>query len=182
VSGPAPSPAVRSSSLDQRPPAGHRAPAPAALRSVVPSLPATAPGQSISGKNSLVTAPSPGQAAGVGSHSAQAHSLRGLTKQPPRGGQDAHQPGLQQARARPSIRTPARCHLPDSRLSLVSDIRSGRPGLPRSSSAQAHRSGRSARKGRPDLPLLEACAAICKSCGDECERHPNMQHCRVCAG
>jgi hypothetical protein len=32
-------------------------------------------------------------------------------------------------------------------------------------------------------PLLEACAVICKSCGDECERHAQMhEHCRVCAG
>jgi hypothetical protein len=31
-------------------------------------------------------------------------------------------------------------------------------------------------------PLLEACLAICKSCGDECERHARMHaHCRVCA-
>ena len=31
-------------------------------------------------------------------------------------------------------------------------------------------------------PLLEACVAICKSCGDECERHARMhEHCRVCA-
>jgi uncharacterized membrane protein len=30
-------------------------------------------------------------------------------------------------------------------------------------------------------PLLEACAAICKSCGDECERHAHHAHCRVCA-
>jgi hypothetical protein len=30
-------------------------------------------------------------------------------------------------------------------------------------------------------PLLEACVAICKSCGDECERHAQMhEHCRVC--
>jgi hypothetical protein len=30
-------------------------------------------------------------------------------------------------------------------------------------------------------PLLEACIAICKSCGDECGRHaPHMAHCRVC--
>jgi len=30
-------------------------------------------------------------------------------------------------------------------------------------------------------PLLEACATICKSCGDECERHaPHHAHCRVC--
>jgi uncharacterized membrane protein len=32
------------------------------------------------------------------------------------------------------------------------------------------------------VPLLEACAAVCKSCGDECERHARMhEHCRVCA-
>jgi uncharacterized membrane protein len=31
-------------------------------------------------------------------------------------------------------------------------------------------------------PLLEACAAVCRSCGDECERHAQMhEHCRVCA-
>ena len=31
-------------------------------------------------------------------------------------------------------------------------------------------------------PLLEACAGICKSCGEECERHARMhEHCRVCA-
>ncbi len=30
-------------------------------------------------------------------------------------------------------------------------------------------------------PLLEACVAICRSCGDECERHAHMLHCRVCA-
>jgi len=30
--------------------------------------------------------------------------------------------------------------------------------------------------------LLEACVAVCKSCGDECERHAhNHPHCRVCA-
>jgi hypothetical protein len=30
-------------------------------------------------------------------------------------------------------------------------------------------------------PLVQACVAICKSCGDECERHaPTMAHCRVC--
>lgn len=30
--------------------------------------------------------------------------------------------------------------------------------------------------------LLEACATVCKSCGDECEGHANMhEHCRVCA-
>ena len=31
-------------------------------------------------------------------------------------------------------------------------------------------------------PLLEACVAICASCGDECERHASRHaHCRVCA-
>jgi len=31
-------------------------------------------------------------------------------------------------------------------------------------------------------PLLESCVAICRSCGDECERHAKMHaHCRVCA-
>jgi hypothetical protein len=30
-------------------------------------------------------------------------------------------------------------------------------------------------------PLLQACAASCKSCGDECGRHSRMhEHCRVC--
>jgi len=29
--------------------------------------------------------------------------------------------------------------------------------------------------------LVGACAAICQSCGDECERHAHMPHCRVCA-
>ena len=30
-------------------------------------------------------------------------------------------------------------------------------------------------------PLLESCVAICRSCGDECERHAAMHaHCRVC--
>jgi hypothetical protein len=30
--------------------------------------------------------------------------------------------------------------------------------------------------------LLAACAAICRSCGDECQRHgAHMEHCRVCA-
>jgi hypothetical protein len=30
-------------------------------------------------------------------------------------------------------------------------------------------------------PLLEACVATCKSCGDECARHaPHYEHCRVC--
>ena len=31
-------------------------------------------------------------------------------------------------------------------------------------------------------PLLESCVAICKSCGDECERHAREhEHCRICA-
>jgi hypothetical protein len=31
-------------------------------------------------------------------------------------------------------------------------------------------------------PLLEACAASCRSCAEECERHARMhEHCRVCA-
>ncbi|MGP8002138.1 MAG: four-helix bundle copper-binding protein [Streptosporangiaceae bacterium] len=31
-------------------------------------------------------------------------------------------------------------------------------------------------------PLLEACAASCRSCGDECEHHAAMHpHCRLCA-
>jgi uncharacterized membrane protein len=31
-------------------------------------------------------------------------------------------------------------------------------------------------------PLLEACIAICRNCGDECERHAQHHaHCRVCA-
>ena len=32
------------------------------------------------------------------------------------------------------------------------------------------------------MPLLQACVAICKSCGEECERHARMhEHCRLCA-
>ena len=31
-------------------------------------------------------------------------------------------------------------------------------------------------------PLLDACVASCRTCGDECERHaPWHEHCRVCA-
>ncbi len=31
-------------------------------------------------------------------------------------------------------------------------------------------------------PLLEACVAACRLCGDECERHGAMhEHCRICA-
>lgn len=30
-------------------------------------------------------------------------------------------------------------------------------------------------------PMLESCVAICKTCGDECERHAHdHEHCRVC--
>ncbi len=30
-------------------------------------------------------------------------------------------------------------------------------------------------------PLLESCVAICKGCGDECERHArHHEHCRIC--
>jgi Domain of Unknown Function (DUF326) len=28
-------------------------------------------------------------------------------------------------------------------------------------------------------PLLESCVAVCRSCGDECERHAHIPHCRV---
>src|SRR5262245_30757412 len=32
-------------------------------------------------------------------------------------------------------------------------------------------------------PLLNACAAICESCGEECARHAHMHpHCGVCRG
>jgi hypothetical protein len=34
---------------------------------------------------------------------------------------------------------------------------------------------------RTGVRAVGACAAICQSCGDECERHANMPHCRVCA-
>ncbi|HUA30000.1 MAG TPA: four-helix bundle copper-binding protein [Streptosporangiaceae bacterium] len=35
---------------------------------------------------------------------------------------------------------------------------------------------------RVTRPLLEACAAICRTCGDECERHASHHaHCRICA-
>ena len=31
-------------------------------------------------------------------------------------------------------------------------------------------------------PLLEACIAVCRSCGDECGGHAEMmEHCRICA-
>ena len=30
--------------------------------------------------------------------------------------------------------------------------------------------------------VLEACAAACRACGDECEQHASMhEHCRICA-
>jgi hypothetical protein len=30
-------------------------------------------------------------------------------------------------------------------------------------------------------PLLQACVAVCRSCGDECGRHARMhEHCRIC--
>ncbi|MGW6503393.1 four-helix bundle copper-binding protein [Nonomuraea angiospora] len=29
--------------------------------------------------------------------------------------------------------------------------------------------------------ILEACAQVCKACGDECERHSMHAHCAVCA-
>jgi hypothetical protein len=30
--------------------------------------------------------------------------------------------------------------------------------------------------------ILQACAMLCKACGDGCERHADMhEHCRVCA-
>jgi hypothetical protein len=30
--------------------------------------------------------------------------------------------------------------------------------------------------------VVEACVAVCRACGDECERHaPHHDHCRVCA-
>ena len=39
-----------------------------------------------------------------------------------------------------------------------------------------------ARDATVTRPLLESCAAVCKSCGDECERHAeHHEHCRICA-
>jgi hypothetical protein len=38
------------------------------------------------------------------------------------------------------------------------------------------------RMARVVRPLMEACVAVCRMCGDECERHAAMHpHCRVCA-
>jgi hypothetical protein len=34
---------------------------------------------------------------------------------------------------------------------------------------------------KPGVIQLESCVAICRSCGDECERHAHMPHCQVCA-
>ena len=37
-------------------------------------------------------------------------------------------------------------------------------------------------EGDVTRPLLEACVASCRTCGDECDRHaPRHEHCRVCA-
>ena len=39
-----------------------------------------------------------------------------------------------------------------------------------------------ARRVAAAAPLLESCLAICRSCGDESERHAAMHaHCRICA-
>lgn len=45
--------------------------------------------------------------------------------------------------------------------------------------------GLASRQGEFDTSLtgllLEACVAICKRCGDECERHAQRyEHCRLC--
>jgi hypothetical protein len=57
-------------------------------------------------------------------------------------------------------------------------------------SASADVSGASGRiltrQTAPDLDLLratiEACAAACRACGEECERHAAYhEHCRICA-
>jgi len=42
------------------------------------------------------------------------------------------------------------------------------------------------RQTQPDFgvirPALEACAAACRACGDQCERHvDHHEHCRICA-
>ncbi|GHE39735.1 hypothetical protein GCM10018771_20370 [Streptomyces cellulosae] len=29
--------------------------------------------------------------------------------------------------------------------------------------------------------ILQACAAVCKACGDECASHSGMEHCQICA-
>jgi len=30
-------------------------------------------------------------------------------------------------------------------------------------------------------PMIETCAEACRLCGAECERHAQMEHCRICA-
>lgn len=42
---------------------------------------------------------------------------------------------------------------------------------------------RPSERDAPALALqLEACAAMCRACGDECARHAShMEHCRICA-
>jgi hypothetical protein len=43
-------------------------------------------------------------------------------------------------------------------------------------------SRRPAYDGNAARRLVKACAAMCRACGDECERHAGMhEHCRVCA-
>ena len=29
--------------------------------------------------------------------------------------------------------------------------------------------------------MIETCAEACRLCGDECEKHAHMEHCRICA-
>jgi len=43
------------------------------------------------------------------------------------------------------------------------------------------------RQTAPDVGVLraaiQACAVVCRACGDECERHAaHHEHCRICAG
>lgn len=41
---------------------------------------------------------------------------------------------------------------------------------------------RPSRRDEPTLEaLLDACATICRACGEECARHEHMEHCRICA-
>jgi len=39
------------------------------------------------------------------------------------------------------------------------------------------------RQENPDLAraILQACALACRLCAEECERHTDMEHCRICA-
>jgi hypothetical protein len=39
------------------------------------------------------------------------------------------------------------------------------------------------RQENPELAraILQACVLACRLCAEECERHPGMDHCRVCA-